>query len=221
MAQYGKPEYWEDRYNKDKEPFDWYQRWSGIKDVVTQFIQPNHQILNVGAGSSRKFSTLNSSVGLTEEMFQDGFENITSIDISTTVVKQMQEVYREKYPSLIYKQMDVRQMSAFEDKSFDVVIDKGTFDSILCGDGSGPNAEQMLSEISRVLTDDGVYICISYGLKESRVPFFHKPAYGWLTFNHCVAKPTISTSAVVQANDKDEKNFHWIYANKKQGGESQ
>jgi hypothetical protein len=56
MAQYGKPEYWEDRYNKDKEPFDWYQRWSGIKDVVTQFIQPNHQILNVGAGSSRKFS---------------------------------------------------------------------------------------------------------------------------------------------------------------------
>ena len=221
MAQYGKPEYWEDRYNKDKEPFDWYQRWSGIKDVVTQFIQPNHQILNVGAGSSRKFLTSNSSLGLTEEMFQDGFENITSIDISTTVVKQMQEVYREKYPSLIYKQMDVRQMSAFEDKSFDVVIDKGTFDSILCGDGSGPNAEQMLSEISRVLTDDGVYICISYGLKESRVPFFHKPAYGWLTFNHCVAKPTISTSAVVQANDKDEKNFHWIYANKKQGGESQ
>ena len=51
MAQYGKPEYWEDRYQKyasltltkyfrDKEPFDWYQRYTGIKDIVTQYIQP-------------------------------------------------------------------------------------------------------------------------------------------------------------------------------------
>jgi hypothetical protein len=53
----------------------------------------------------------------------------------------MTEIYREKYPTLSYKQMDVRQMTAFEDGTFDAVIDKGTFDSILCGDGSGPNAE--------------------------------------------------------------------------------
>ena len=35
MAQYGKSEYWEDRYKKDKEPFDWYQRYDGIKDIIT------------------------------------------------------------------------------------------------------------------------------------------------------------------------------------------
>ena len=34
-AQYGKNEYWEDRYGKDKEPFDWYQRYGGIKDIIT------------------------------------------------------------------------------------------------------------------------------------------------------------------------------------------
>ena len=64
MAQYGKPEYWEDRYQKyyylfiliifhrDKEPFDWYQRYSGIKDIITQYIQPTFQILNIGCGNS-------------------------------------------------------------------------------------------------------------------------------------------------------------------------
>ena len=55
MAQYGKPEYWEDRYQKDKEPFDWYQRYSGLKDIVTQYVQTEQQILNVGAGNSSKY----------------------------------------------------------------------------------------------------------------------------------------------------------------------
>ena len=66
-------------------------------------------------------------------------------------------------------------MNQFEDKTFDVVIDKGTLDSVLCGDGSAPNAEQMLSEISRVLTDEGVFICISYGVKDTRFPMLYKP----------------------------------------------
>ena len=35
MANYGKAEYWDDRYTKDKEQFDWYQRYSGLKDIIT------------------------------------------------------------------------------------------------------------------------------------------------------------------------------------------
>ena len=54
MAQYGKQEYWEDRYQKDKEQFDWYQRYNGLRDIITQHVQHNYQILNVGAGNSRK-----------------------------------------------------------------------------------------------------------------------------------------------------------------------
>ena len=54
MVQFGLQDYWEDRYQKDKEQFDWYQRYSGLKDIVTQYVQPTYQILNVGAGNSRK-----------------------------------------------------------------------------------------------------------------------------------------------------------------------
>merc|ERR1712060_1018143 len=125
----GKQEYWDDRYMKDKEQFDWYRRYSGLKDVITQYLQPTYQVLNVGAGNSR----------LSEEMFEDGYQHITNIDISFTVVKQMTEMYKERFPTLVYKQMDVRQLQ-YHDGTFDCVVDKGTFDSILCGDGSGPNA---------------------------------------------------------------------------------
>ena len=63
MANYGKGEYWDDRYQKDKEPFDWYQRYSGLRDIITANVTqpPNqyepdgrHKVLNVGAGNSRK-----------------------------------------------------------------------------------------------------------------------------------------------------------------------
>lgn len=104
-------------------------------------------------------------------MYEDGYQHITNIDISFTVIKQMQEMYKEKIPNLPFKQMDVRSLQ-YDDGTFDAVIDKGTFDSILCGDGSGPNADQMLNEIYRTLSPTGVYICISYGLPEQRMGYF-------------------------------------------------
>lgn len=85
---------------RDKEPFDWYQRYTGIKDIITQYIQPTFQILNIGCGNSR----------LAEEMYEDGYQHLTNIDISFTVIKQMQEMYKEKIPNLAFKQMDVRSI---------------------------------------------------------------------------------------------------------------
>ena len=36
-------------------------------------------------------------------MYEEWYENITNIDISFTVIKQMQEAYKEKCPNMIYK----------------------------------------------------------------------------------------------------------------------
>ena len=76
--------------------------------------------MNVGAGNSR----------LSEEMFDEGYHNITNIDISSTVIKAMTEKYKDKGPSFKYLQMDARAMD-FPDGSFDTVIDKATLDSVL------------------------------------------------------------------------------------------
>ena len=77
MAQYGKSEYWEDRYNKDKEPFDWYQRYGGIRDIITQYVQPTFSILNIGAGNSRKKYSFNFN------LFQVFLKKCLMMDIST------------------------------------------------------------------------------------------------------------------------------------------
>ena len=114
-----------------------------------------------------------------------------------------------------FKQMDAKSLQ-FEDGSMDAIIDKACFDSILCGEGSGPNSEAMLNEVHRVLSPNGVYICITYGVPENRLGYFNKKDYDWTVFTQKAAKPTISTSTVISAGEKDDnKNFHFIYIMRK------
>jgi len=53
--------------------------------------------------------------------------------------------------------MDVKTMD-FQDSSFDLIVDKATFDSIICGESSTKNINKALSEIYRVLKENGVYV---------------------------------------------------------------
>ena len=67
--------------------------------------------------------------------------------------------------------MDVLEMK-FKAGEFNAIIDKGTLDSVLCGDNSVPNAEKMMNEIYKILAPGSVYICISYGEEDHRRKFF-------------------------------------------------
>lgn len=69
-----------------KDHFDWYQRWVCIKDTLVNTIRKSDLTLNVGSGISR----------LAEEMYDDGFERIISIDINATAVKFMNDKCRHK-----------------------------------------------------------------------------------------------------------------------------
>lgn len=82
--------------------------------------------------------------GMSEEMFEEGYQYIHNIDVSSVVIKSMNEKYRDKGPNFkctspfktelliicVVLQMDARSME-YEDSTFDIVIDKGTLDSLL------------------------------------------------------------------------------------------
>ncbi len=86
MDQYGEERYWEQRYAGVKDYFDWYQRWVCIKDILSNTIRKSDLILNPGCGVSR----------VAEEMYDDGFERIISIDINSASVKMMMDKCRHK-----------------------------------------------------------------------------------------------------------------------------
>ena len=67
------------------EPFDWYQEYSGIKDIISQYMTKSDKILNIGCGNSK----------LSEDLSEEGYEDITNIDFSTKVITIMEQTYKE------------------------------------------------------------------------------------------------------------------------------
>lgn len=124
---------------------------------------------------------------LSEALYDAGLENIDNIDISSTVIKQMQTKNGTKRKSMTFTKMDVMDME-FEDAMFDSVVDKGTLDAIYSSTDSetARKVEKMFDEIARVLKVAGRYICITLAqdhILEKLLSYFGS---GWLVRVHKV-----------------------------------
>ena len=117
---------------------------------------------------------------LSEKIYEEmNIKNISNIDISTNVIKFMKERNRDK-PEMSWEVMDARDLK-YPSNYFDLVIDKGTFDSIMCGDKSSLEAALLTKEVQRVLKTGGVYLLISYGDSEMRMPHLNREHLSFLT----------------------------------------
>jgi ubiquinone/menaquinone biosynthesis C-methylase UbiE len=186
---YSDSAYWNSRYEREPEPFDWYQPWSRLKAVILPLLTGRAIALDIGCGNSQ----------MTAALLEDGFSEVVGLDISSVVIKQNEDKFKAE-PRLRWICGDCRNMDQVESGQFDVVFDKGTLDSLMC---SGPSASviaQMMSEISRVLKPGGVFIEISYGTPNTRAPFLRGPQYGWTVLeNKEIEKLT------------EKGTFHYIY----------
>ena len=175
-ASYSTKQYWDERYQKDETPFDWFLGYEQLKPLLSNLVNKSDKILMVGCGNSL----------LSEKMYEDGFENIVNVDFSGLVIQQMAE-RTKKCKKMQWLEMDARKMS-FADAEFDIVIDKGTLDAVLTEQKSvwevEPELEQqinlMLSEISRVLKpNNSKFIYITFGQKHFRQKLLDKPDFKW------------------------------------------
>ena len=77
MPNYGNPRYWDRRYQENEgQMYDWLEGYASLKHLFQNKIDRNSRILILGCGNSK----------LGEEIYDDGFQNIYNIDISSTVI---------------------------------------------------------------------------------------------------------------------------------------
>jgi SAM-dependent methyltransferase len=175
---YGDAEYWEKRYAKSDTDFDWFFGWETLSTKIADFYRPTDRVLLLGCGNSR----------MPRDMLDIGFPLIASIDLSPTVIAQLQETYKGE-SRLQWFEMNCAKLG-FPDQSFDLVIDKGTIDAIMCGDDCDELVNDTMSEAFRVLTDGGHFVCITFGSPGERFPAMRAVRRKWRVYPPIVMPPT-------------------------------
>lgn len=96
------------------------------------------------------------------------------MDISQIVLEKMREHYvknTEKYQkcqNFSYLAMDATRMD-FRDDTFDVVIDKGTYDALACDETDKTMIHNLTKEMLRVTRKNGALVIITNGVPQKRM----------------------------------------------------
>jgi EEF1A lysine methyltransferase 4 len=164
MPEYGDQSYWDERYSRNPDDaFEWLQSWKALKPLLD--LSTDAEILNVGCGNAP----------LVQDMYDDGYRNITSVDTSPVVIQQQTMKHADK-EEVEFSIMDATALE-FPDECFDTVLDKSTMDAVLCGKSGSEGATEMVREAFRVLKSGGTYVVVSYGVPQARLYLLRTQAW--------------------------------------------
>ncbi|XP_053246718.1 EEF1A lysine methyltransferase 4 [Podarcis raffonei] len=175
-ARYRDRSFWNSRYQDEGvAPVEWFGGLERFREQLEAELSPGDRILVLGCGNS----------ALSYNLFQLGYTDITSIDYSPICIASVQDRYAH-CPGLHWAVMDARALT-FVDGSFDVVLEKGTLDSMMVEETDPWNVssesrmllDQVLTEVSRVLRPGGRFISITFAQPHFRKRHYAQPAYGW------------------------------------------
>lgn len=80
--------------------FERYSDFTDLANVLCKYIKPRDEILVIGCGNST----------LSSDLYDTGIENITNVDLSEKVVKQMKKQNEKRRANMKWLQMDARQV---------------------------------------------------------------------------------------------------------------
>ncbi|KAK1291981.1 hypothetical protein QJS10_CPB17g02582 [Acorus calamus] len=173
---YLNPDYWNQRFSEE-EHYEWFKGYSHFRDLLLKHLLPNHSVLEIGCGNSQ----------LCEELYRDGFKNLTCIDLSAVAVDRMQKKLSAiGVDGIKVLEADMLDLP-FANESFNVVIEKGTMDVLFVDSGDPWNPRPstvdkvmaMLEGVHKVLKPDGMFISISFGQPHFRRRLFESPGFTW------------------------------------------
>ncbi len=105
-------------------------------------------------------------------MVEDGYTDICAADLSRVVIAEL-KIRCKDYPEITYFQGTMCDTNLPEG-SYDCIIDKGLFDSIICGQMGANDIKSYIIEVERLLSRTGIFILVSHGSPEDRLHFLEQ-----------------------------------------------
>jgi|EP00769_Ergobibamus_cyprinoides_P004590 SAM-dependent methyltransferase len=192
---YQDPAYWDQRFREDPEPFEWFCSFADIKSFIKPHIPDSARVLVVGNGTSR----------LGHDLLEAGVARVEVTDVSPVAVELLSAGTHP--PGLTAQVQDVTALS-YPPASFDVVVDKGTLDSLLCGDDSRARVHKFMQNVARVLAPAGKFLAVSYADPDQRNMYISRSEYDWdVTPVKMPKPPIVNLGGDVEVGSSDL----WLY----------
>ncbi|CAK4079813.1 unnamed protein product [Aphanomyces euteiches] len=173
LPDYGSVDYWDARYMDagNRASFEWFFHYKDIAVAFEAYLRrdKSEKILVLGCGTS----------SLPNDLVKAGYDKITCVDFSGAAIRSMTSRLPTNSP-IQYFQMDVRDMHAFSDHTFDLIIDKGVLDCVVCDVSNAVGATRMMDEVRRLLQPSGSFFVFSTGTLSNRAPYL-KSSYWQMT----------------------------------------
>ena len=182
---YSSAGYWERRYvTGDREGHEWYLDYATLGPLLEILLpepplgpQAQWSVLEIGCGDRPLAPDLAG-----DEHFAGA--RVFAVDYSSAVVRSMRRREREERAAaaaaaaaagagvgnhdaaaeggVSYEYQDARALT-YGSSSFDLVLDKGTIDAMLCSDAAGyDNGRRICAEAARVLRPGGCFVVTSH-----------------------------------------------------------
>ena len=241
QCMYGLDRFWDERYFKNAEPFEWYHDYHALKGLLDNFLNKEDNICLIGCGTSE----------MAADMAADGYKSIMNLDISRICIDEMQTRYADisgppvslkkkklkkgqrltadDFPKIILGQdlggVQWRQGNAcdleatFDNQIFDVVLDKALLDALYCAQKPQKQVRAYLQEMDRILKPSGLFFCVSYGLPETRLEKLEnidpedEEHLAWFCEVHAIPKNEVNPYKVSQL--KEPTDVYYVYTCRK------
>ena len=154
--------YWDRRYGGQRGTFDWLADGDCTLEYVLPYVKHGARVLDMGCGTSSFAVKLCKTCPVPL--------HVVCLDFSVEGLKSTQDMFEEAFSTDLMNDFSVHFVQAdatktpFKANMFDVILDKGTTDSVLKLDDEEKAlsmAKKILDESLRLLSSGGVYIQIT------------------------------------------------------------
>ena len=172
---------WNARYMRMPKAYEWYCGWDRLRPIVEAAVP-------AAGGRTLVLGNGNSDMPLLMAMAGVG-GRVVATDIAHVATRLMRAraaglAAAGVSPALLanaaFETVDgTARCADFADGAFDVAVDKGTLDTLLCS-GKDAKTSAYLAEAARLLKPGGgTLLLFSYGVPDTRTPLLERSEFGW------------------------------------------